>query len=182
MATAAFANEIKKSAYDAGDLLEINFDEGPLRLTDYGRDIDWNGYTWINVGSMLAVGQETENTDLELAPWQVTLSGVDQSLVSLALRYNWLDRVARHWIVVFDQSGGMIEAPELVGYGLTDTPVIDDSLPGSTTIQVTVTSPYADIDGKNGRKTNDAEQQKAFPGDRCFSLVAQTPQRVLWVR
>lgn len=179
----AFSDEIQKQAYAEANLVEIVFDEGPLRLTDYGHDIEWNGYTWLAVGQLLQVGGQTEDTNIEVAPWQITLSGVDQINVAIALQYNYIDRRATHWVMLFDDQGKMIvdpENPKLAAKGLTDTPRISDSPGGTTTLQLTVTTPYGDIDGKNGRQTNDSEQQALFPGDRGFDLVSETPRRLLW--
>lgn len=163
-------------------MVTIYFDDGVLRRTTFAHDLDWDGFTWISYPDLLGVGAIVEDTNLEIAPFTVTLSGVDQTQLALALQTNYVDRICEVWLAYPDEEGRLTadNPPIALARGLTDTPTIEDTPGGLTALNLTVTSPYGDIDGKNGRQTNDQVQQAVFPGDRFFDLVSQTPRRLIW--
>lgn len=171
---------INREETSVGRLIEIQFDAGTVRLNDYGRDIEWNGYTWRNRGYILAIGPVTEDTNLEIAPWTISLSGVDQIFVASVLQTTYQGRPAKMWVTVADRDLQIVGNPIEIASGKIDSWRVDDQPNGQTTVEISVAGPYGDIDGKNGRRTSDEVQRSLFPRDKFFNLVSQTPRRVVW--
>ena len=76
--------------------VELFFDNGTLRFwTGIGdRTIDSNTYT--GTGSLLSVGPSEEVSDLSAKSMSLTLTGLDSSIISLALQEPYQRRQAKY--------------------------------------------------------------------------------------
>lgn len=151
----------------------------PIYMTDFDRTISWGGNDYLAVGSLLEIGNVNETLDLKVSTLRLTLSGVDQSFISLLLTKNYIDRVVKVHKSFIDNVGQMTIAPVEVFRGYIDEPAIQDS-PKTTTITVAVRSHFADFERKSGRHTNNAEMQHFFPGDDSFKYASEGLKEIRW--
>ena len=91
-ATAAFLAELAKQKSQPFHLFELVLDSETVRATDAPRDITWNGNTYLALSHFLEFGGVQETAELQVSTCQVTLSGVDQTLISLVLSEQYIDR------------------------------------------------------------------------------------------
>lgn len=157
--------------------VELNFDGGTIRLwTGFGdRVID--GQTYIGTGSLLSVAGIEEAADLSAKGASLTLSGVDQSIVSIALQEPYQGRSAR---ILF----GVTEVNDFVEVfaGLMDTMTIQHS--GETvTITLTIESKLVTLQRANVRRYTSANHKLRYSTDTFFDYVTDIADKELvWGR
>ena len=122
-----------------------------------------------------------ETSDLRVNTVDITLSGVEQSYVSLFLSQNYIDVPAKIYRAVLDDNDVVIGSPILVFNGVITNYDIQDSKSEST-VTVQIASHWKDFEKENGRKTNDNSQKIYFPNDEGFEFAAKTIKDLKWGR
>lgn len=158
--------------------VELAFDSGTHRYTTAAHDISWNGYSWVGVGNIASIEPVKDTEALEATGLKLALSGIPTSLVSLALSEHVQGKTAKMWVAGIDSTGAVVADPVLEFQGRVDTLFISDTAE-SATIGINVESRLADFQRPNARRFTDADQQKAYPGDRFFSHVAAMNEKEL---
>ena len=75
--------------------VELMFDSGALRIWSGIGDKSIGGQTYTGAGSLLSVGGIEESDDLSSPGANISLNGVDTSLVSLAIQEPYQNRECR---------------------------------------------------------------------------------------
>lgn len=157
--------------------VEMNFDAGAVRLwTGYGdRTID--GQTYTGSGNLLGITGIEEAADLSAKGITLSLSGIDTSIVSLALQEPYQGRTAR---VLFGVAG--VNDHVEVFSGLMDVMTIQED--GSTaTIELTVESKLVTLQRPNVRRYTSESHKLRYPSDTFFDFVEQLQDKeVAWGR
>ena len=82
---AALSTELNATELKPFYAIELAFDSDTLRFwTGYG-NITANSEEWVGSGTVLTISTSSETTDLAANGINITLSGLDTSLVALAL-------------------------------------------------------------------------------------------------
>lgn len=176
-------NAATKTALE-GDSLQlahlVQFDfSSTLRFTDNYRRVLWGSLEYLPAGHLLSFGSSQETQDLRVGSVNITLSGVEQSYVSIFLNQQYINRRARIWLAFLDASNDIIGDPiptfdgEVVGYSIQDS---DES----SIISVDVASHWADFERKNARYTNNNSQQFYFPNDTGMRFSAESIKDIKW--
>lgn len=164
-------------------LVEVHFDAptGIVRVTDYFRDIEYSGETYLRGGNLLQVGEVEEHAALMVPETSVAFSGVDQAMTSLLLNEQYLDRPLKIWRAFLSLETGAITSVEPYFEGRMNLPVIaEDPEEGTSTISVSVTSIWVDFERSPGRQTNHEMQQIWFPGDKGFEFASKIFDALPW--
>jgi hypothetical protein len=172
--------ELAKDDFNLATLIRFDF-SSVLYLTDWDRDISALSATWNSSPHFLGVGDVKETSDLRVNTVDITLSGVEQSYVSLFLSQNYIDVPARIYRAVLDDNDVVIGSPILVFNGVITNYDIQDSKSEST-VTVQIASHWKDFEKENGRKTNDNSQKIYFPNDEGFEFAAKTIKDLKWGR
>jgi hypothetical protein len=172
--------ELAKDDFNLATLIRFDF-SSVLYLTDWDRDISALSATWNSSPHFLGVGDVKETSDLRVNTVDITLSGVEQSYVSLFLSQNYIDVPARIYRAVLDDNDVVIGSPILVFNGVITSYDIQDSKSDST-VTVQIASHWKDFEKENGRKTNDNSQKIHFPNDEGFEFAAKTIKDLKWGR
>jgi len=170
--------ELAKDDFNLATLIRFDF-SSVLYLTDWDRDISALSATWNSSPHFLGVGDVKETSDLRVNTVDITLSGVEQSYVSLFLSQNYIDVPARIYRAVLDDNDVVIGSPILVFNGVITNYDIQDSKSEST-VTVQIASHWKDFEKENGRKTNDNSQKIYFPNDEGFEFAANTIKDLKW--
>ncbi|MBT7913572.1 hypothetical protein HN588_06675 [Candidatus Bathyarchaeota archaeon] len=137
-------------------------------MTDYSRNLDWDGNTYLAVGNLLGVGNISESAEFQIQKLDLALSGVDQSLVSLFINNNYLDQPVSVYMA-FINNGAVVISPSLLFKGNMDSITMsEDPDSGQSTLRASASSLFVDFQRKSGRHTTDSDQQHYFPGDLFF--------------
>tara|TARA_R110000822_G_scaffold59380_4_gene148243 strand:- start:860 stop:1414 length:555 start_codon:yes stop_codon:yes gene_type:complete len=172
--------ELAKDDFNLATLIRFDF-SSVLYLTDWDRDISALSATWNSSPHFLGVGDVKETSDLRVNTVDITLSGVEQSYVSLFLSQNYIDVPSRIYRAVLDDNDVVIGSPILVFNGVITNYDIQDSKSEST-VTVQIASHWKDFEKENGRKTNDNSQKIYFPNDEGFEFAAKTIKDLKWGR
>lgn len=196
-ASSAFKTEIAQSNNRPFHLLRVILYDAIVesdvtyRLTDYVAELSWDDgsgggpHTWEATGRLLGFGDIEETSMLGVRYLDISLSGVDQSLIGVFLggdgsshSYQFINRSVSLWKGLLADDGSIVSSPILIYRGKIDTCSFDtDSASGTSTITARVASDWADFRRRWGRHTNDAEQQAWFPGDRGMEYVQDISSR-----
>lgn len=157
--------------------VEAQFTGGTVRLwTGYGdRQIEGNTYT--GAGSLLSISGLDEVADLSAKSITVTLSGIDETVLALALAEPYQRRKLR---VLFGVVGNSASV-ELFS-GQMNTMTIEDS--GETsTVSILVDSKLVELERASNRRYTSESQKSRHAGDTFFDYVAKLQDKQLvWGR
>ncbi len=100
-------------------LYEIHHDGGgsPLRLTNSNSDITALTFVWSATGGRLIHGGAPEVTDRRGAGVEITLYGVDQTIVQQIQNNQFRGQVFRIYMLHFDPDTGVQDTPDLIFLG-----------------------------------------------------------------
>ena len=144
--------------------VELMFDSGALRIWSGIGDKSIGGQTYTGTGSLLSVGGIEESDGLSAPGASISLSGVDSSLVSLAIQEPYQNRDCR---ILLGSGDDFFE----IFSGFMDVMTIEDS--GETcVINLTVESRLIILDRKVPLRYTQETQNSLYPGDTFFSTVA----------
>lgn len=157
--------------------IEAQFTSGTVRMwTGYG-DRTIEGNTYLGAGSLLSISGLDEVADLSAKSITVTLSGLDSTILSLALGEPYQRRKLR---VLF----GVRSSNDVVELfsGSMNTMTIEDS--GDTsTISVLVDSKLVELERASNRRYTSESQKSRYAGDTFFDYVAKLQDRqIIWGR
>ncbi len=183
--TAGMQTAIAAENGDFVHFIELAFSGGTQRLSTGTVDMSWDSQTWDAIGGALGVNAVTESSDLSAGGVELTLSGVDQTILALLLSQFYIGRTVRVWLVHL--SGGAVVAdPVLIfaGYmngGWTVRDVRPNEGSGTVTITGRVVSRLADLDLRRGIQTNVTSHQAVYAGDMFFEHVSTlATQPIVW--
>lgn len=158
--------------------VQADFSSGTQRYCTAGASITWDSQTWLGTGGLVNIDPIREASGVEAVGLRLTMSGVPSALISLALGETIQGRALTIWAAVLDASNAVVSSPVQVFAGRMDTMTIEES--GDTaTITVTVESEMVGLMSAAVRRYTDADQQKAYPGDKVFQYVPQMVEKLL---
>lgn len=145
-----------------------------------GFDIVYDGNTFRGVGQYGGISRVDETSELQVNGVDLTLSGVDTALISIALDpTEYTGRGATLYIAVIDDSYQLVGEPIIIFKGQIDRQVIDA---GSTaTIKLSVENRLAIFNKPTSLRHNDEVQQRRYPGDLGFQYAEQAKSgEIIW--
>jgi len=169
-------------------LVSLDIEGDIVYLTDYHRNLTFDGQIWVAAGHLLQFTNIKENRELRIDEVTLSLSGIDQILVSAALQNNIIDKKLKIYLGVHhrdEQYGSTIKAdplyvdPLLIFEGSVSSLAISET-DDTVTVSVTATNYFADFNRRNGRHTTDEEQQHYFPGDKGFEFSTRIRKDIKW--
>jgi len=163
-------------------LVEIHLSTTSYYLTDAYKLIAWNGNDYLALGHFLQFDGIEETGNIQVNDTVVSLSGVDQTLISAFLTEDYINRSAKIYLAALDPTTQALEVdPVLMIDGLMDNPVVDDDPDsGKSLIALTIVNHWADARRVNGRRTNHETQQIFFPGDKGFEFASELQKELIW--
>tara|TARA_B110000285_G_scaffold17300_1_gene16833 strand:+ start:456 stop:1022 length:567 start_codon:yes stop_codon:yes gene_type:complete len=179
--TTAFQNEVVKSANRPVHLAEIIFDDENVYMNDGYKTITYDSKDYVAVGNFMGFSAIQESVEVVVSKISMSLSGVDQSMISRFLNKEYIDRPVKIYTAFLDDAQVLVANPVLIFEGRMDTPVIsDDPIGGKSMMSVTATNSWVDFTRKTGRHTNHEEQQIFFAGDKGFEYASEIVKDIVW--
>lgn len=176
--TADFLAEIEAAALRPVRLVEAEFTGGWLRLWTGIGAVSWNGETWAGAGNLLGISEIAEASDVRAVGITVSLSGLNTSIIALALAQARQGLPCRVYEGMLDGSGAIIADPLLSFEGRLDVPEIDDS--GETcAVSISYESRLIDLERPRERRITHEDQQIDYPGDQGRAQVAVLQDKVV---
>ncbi len=165
-------------------LIDLNFST-PQYLTDCSfnltSSISGSSRTYTASGHILNIGNSQEGSKPIKNSLNLTLSGVDQSFISIALNENIINATVQIYRAFLNSSNAIISDPFLLFDGFIDQYSIEDDTQ-TAGIGLNITSHWGNFEKVSGRRTSDTSQQRFFSGDKGFEFSALTVQDIRWGR
>jgi len=111
----------------------------------------------------------------------VSLSGVDQTYISIVLNENVINSDVFIYRGYLDANLALIADPFLLFYGTIDEYKITDDT-STARLNLTVTSHWGNFSKTSGRTTTDNSQKRFFPDDLGMRFSALTVRDIKWGR
>ena len=160
--------------------IDLAFDSGAVRLWNGYYDLTVDGEEYIGSGSLLGISSIDETAEIEANGVTITLSGIDSSLISVALTENYQNRTAKIYIGAIADNGTV--SSYQIFSGRLDVMTIEES--GETaTIAVTAENRLIDLERPRTRRYTSEDQKSLFPGDLGLDYVNDLQDKTLdWGR
>lgn len=145
-----------------------------IYATNYFRNLDWGGNTYLAAGTFLEVSAIKETSAFQIHTTDFSLSGVDSSNVSTFLSNNFIDQDAKVYLAMVQSDGTIVnnsssDGPILIFSGAIDSVGLEESPDdGKSTLKVSAANLFVDFQRKSGRRTTDSEQQYHYAGDTFY--------------
>ena len=182
--TSAVKTELATGVIDPVLLVLINFGT-PQYLTNAGFDItssvSGSSQTYSAGGHFKGITQVSETNAPTKNSLQMSLSGVDQTFISIALSENIINDEVKIWRGFLDNNNALISAPFLLFYGTIDEYKVVDTTETAKLI-LNITSHWGQFSRQTGRTTTDNSQQRFFSGDKGMEFASLTVRDLKWGR
>ena len=182
--TTAVKNELATNEIRPIHLITIGFGT-PVNITDNSfsitSSVSGSSVTYTASDFILGVSNFTEETDVNLSPIDLTLSGADQTFISTCLNENVINDDVKIFRGFLQDTNVLFADPFLLYNGQIDSFTISES-DTSSTVNLSIVSHWADFEKQSGRKTNKTSQQRFFTTDVGMDFACQTVQDIKWGR
>lgn len=179
-ASSGFLAELALPANTPCYLVDVYFDSSTDRMTDAPKNLVIGGNTYYAQGHMLGFSGLNEAEGMYIPNVTVSVSGIDQAFIAIALATPYLDRRLTISKAFITAAGIVADTPVVIFDGkMLDMNIADDPN-GQTVVTVSATNQFSDFEFTPGRHTNMAEQQALFPGDLFFDFSAEDAKEVTW--
>ncbi len=182
--TSAVKTELATGNINPVLLIEIGF-ATPVYLTNASFDItssvSGTSRTYLSNGHLKGITGISETNAPTKNSLVVSLSGVDQTYISIALNENIINSNLYIYRGYLDGNLSVIADPFLLFYGTIDEYKISDNT-NTANLNLTVTSHSGNFSKTNGRTTTDNSQQRFFSGDKGMEFSALTVKDIKWGR
>ena len=182
--TTAVKNELATGVIDPVLLIEIGFST-PVYLTNASFDltssVSGSSRTYLSNGHLKNISGVNETNKPTKNTLALTLSGVDQTYISIALSENIINDDVHIYRGYLDSNNALISDPFLLFYGTIEEYKISDNTSTANLI-LSVTSHWGNFSKVNGRTTTDNSQQRFFSSDKGMEFAALTVKDIRWGR
>lgn len=127
--------------------VELASSGGTTRLCTAPQDVEWDSQTWSGFGGHLAVGAVEETPDGSGNGVELTLSGVDQTIISVLMNNQVRGYTVQLWRAHINSSGAVVSDPldfgtyyQLQEYRITETRPKEGR--GTCTVKTRVVPPH----------------------------------------
>jgi hypothetical protein len=163
-------------------LFEGRFLSSTLYLWTGAGELEWDGKMWLGAGSLIGLSQAKESSDLTAIGLTVSLSGVDEAIISAALQELRQGQICRAYIAAYSwyPTRGLQSTPYCFFQGRVDVPTIDDGA-ATAVVSLQLENQLVDFERQRVRFYDPQTQNVYFPGDRGFDYVAAIQdQKIFW--
>jgi hypothetical protein len=178
--TTAVKNELETDSLQPINLVYINVGTG-YRFTDHYKDIVYDSNTYTASSLFTKLSSVKESSQIEVSNITLSFSGADQTIISLFLSNNYMEKEAEVYKGFLDNNEQVIADPFLLFKGRIESFSIDEGI-NQSNANIVVASHWSDFGKIEGRKTNTGSQQLHFVNDLGFEFASQTIQDIKWGR
>jgi hypothetical protein len=161
-------------------MAELKLDSGDINVHTSIGPIDFNGTIYQGIGDFGDVSEIEENIETSASNVDLSLSGINNAYVSVALNENYQGREVNLYIGLIDISSNLLIAdPTLIFRG--DINSMNVQVGETTTVTVNVTNKLVNWQKVEARRYTDADHRSRFPDDGFFKYVDELEEReILW--
>lgn len=173
--TALTENALDDSSIAVFFAIELQFDSAPIRLWTGVGDATIDGNTYIGAGGLIDISSVEEASDIAARGATITLSGMDSTVISLALQSPYQGRICKMFFGVGEGDPPYTSLTEVFS-GYMDEMNIDEG-PETGTIELKVENKLIDLERERVRRYTSAYQKAIYPGDKGFDFVERISRK-----
>lgn len=156
--------------------IDLAFDSGAVRLWNGYGDLTINSATYTGAGTLLQISEVEETGEVAAKGITMTLTGIESSIISVALAENYQNRSAKIYIGTLAENNA-VSTYQLFG-GRLDVMTIEES--GETaTIAVTAENRLIDLERPRSRRFTSEDQKSLYPNDLGLDYVNDLQDKTL---
>ena len=162
--------------------LKAEFDTETIRVWNGTEDLSISSETYLGAGQLLSVQPAEESSDLSSAGMVVTLSGMDSTVLDLALTEEYQNRDITCFIGYL--MGGSLEvAGTIVLFKGRMTSMTINDTPEGATISIQAENRLIDLQRPSNLRNTKESQEFLHTGDLFFNQVASLQDKeIIWGR
>ena len=153
-------------------LIDMMFTSAPLYLWNGNGTLTHSSTDYLGVGDLISIGAISEKTDLTATGVAITLAGIKQSLLAIALAEPYQNRSITIRLGAMNESGDLVTSPVVMFQGRMDVMTIQDD-GTSATITVQCESKLIQLDRAFVRRYTAEDQKIDFPNDTALNFMAK---------
>lgn len=172
------SNTLEFTASSNTSRIEIRHQSGGTCVVDNVSMFQTEVYQ--GLGDLLSIGQIKESTDLQANGTNISLSGIKQSIISIARDEDYQGKKGTIRLGAMNEQAEVITNPVNIFSGFMDVMTITDSGVKST-INVTLENKLIAFERKYVRRYTDNDQKIEYPADDGFEYVASIQDtEIVW--
>jgi hypothetical protein len=161
---------------EAVHFVALEFSTGTLYLSTGAVDVTWNAHTWVAVGGALELGAVQETGDTSAQALDLTLAGVDQTVVVALFGAGYRGRAVTVYRAYLDAATGTVVGTPLTLFAgiQRGAYTVEESRThagGAVTVRTTVQTVLA-TQRVRGIQANLVSHAQVYTGDTFFQNVA----------
>ena len=176
----SLTTELATNKLNPIDLIYIGVNTG-YYYTDHYKNISYGGNTYQATSLFLGVSDASESSEVSVNDLVVKFTGADQTIISLFLTYDYMNKQAFVYRGFLDDSQALIADPFLLFDGRIENFNITET-DNSSEVSISIASHWADFDKIAGRKTNTNSQKLFFSTDKGFDYASKSVKEIKWGR
>ena len=163
-------------------LIDMEFTSGSVYFWSGVGNLTFNSNTYIGAGDLLSIGSVSETAELQANGATVTLTGIKQSLVTIARDGPYQGRPLTIRLGALDDSGDLVSSPVIIFSGFMDVMTIADG--GETsTISLSVENKLIAFERSFVRRYTSEDQKIEHPSDKGFEFATRIQEKeIIWGR
>ena len=152
---------------------ELDFSSGKIYVHDGLGTYTWGGNNWLGVGDFGGISSVQEGTEVSPYSLQLTLSGLDASIVSTALDKNdrYFMRDIKVYLGLLNADDELIDTPSQIWAGFMDVMTLTAGESGGDAITLTAESELARFDRSPNLRYTHTMLQKRNSDDKFFEFL-----------
>lgn len=176
--TTALTNALDDDVVTPFFAVELLFDSAPIRLWTGMGDATIDGNTYIGTGNLLDISAVEETSEIAVRGATITLSGMDSTVISLALQSPYQGRVCNLYFGI--ANGTTYSNLTELFSGYMDEMNISEG-PEFGTIELLVENKLIDLKRARVRRFSSGYQKSIYPGDRGLDFVEDLQDKeIVW--
>jgi len=176
--SASLITELVTNKLNPVELIYLGISTGSY-YTDHYKNIVYDGDTYLASSLFLGSSEVQENADVAVNTLTVKFSGADQTIISLLLNNNYMNKVAKVYRGFLDDSQALIADPFLLFDGRISNFTLEENATTSS-VNIVISSHWADFEKISGRRTAENSQKLYFPNDKGMEFASKTAQKIKW--
>ena len=180
----AVKNHLATNEIKPVHLITIGFNT-PQNITDCIHDLTSNisgsSITYSSSSFLVNIPEYSEETDINKSSLNLSLSGANQTYITLALAENIVNDAVTIYRAFLDSNNAIIADPFLLYKGTIETYSIQETTTDYV-LSLNIVSHWADFEKKSGRKTNNTSQQRFFSTDKGMEFSSENVLDIKWGR
>ena len=153
-------------------LIDMMFTTNPLYVWNGNGTLVHSSNDYTGVGDLIGIGAISEKTDLTATGVTITLAGIKQSLLTIALAEPYQNREVTIYLGAISDSGDLVASPVVMFEGRMDVMNIQDD--GSTaTITVQCENKLIQLDRVFVRRYTAEDQKIDHTSDTALNFMAK---------